>query len=279
MKESDLKHGVVHQSKASIKWVRARRPHIDRHVAKASIPFDWSQPLNNFFGKKKNQFQSDECGGCFGAYFLQVALKQEDISEKSIYAPGRAFGGGMALPTLENQICNVGANTQIAVPSLKPDGTTDEAWVSDTSYRNSTLDFDALTRAGWSVISVPRNAESIAQATRDHGAVGLMFAGQNNGTWFSDSPQVPAYNGDLWRHYVCVVGAYVKNGTKTIRFINSWGEGVGDNGFQDFDDTYLTSPYILDCFTFVRTETLTKQKTNILMAMIAWLKMMNPFAS
>ncbi len=279
MKESDLKHGVVHQSKASIKWARARRPHINRHVAKASIPFDWNVGVDNTSGIKiKDQFQSDSCGGQAGAYYLESFFKIP-ISAKSIYAPNVAFGGGMVINVLHEQICAKGANLESAVPSYKPDGTTDEAWMTDLSYKNETIDLDAMARAGWSVVTVPRNAESIAQAIRDHGGVIWVIAGQNNNTWFSVSPQPPKNNQDLWRHFMTGLKAYLKNGIKTIRDPQSWGLGVGDNGFQDFDDTYLTSPYILDCVTFVRTATLTQQKTNILMAMIAWLKMMNPFAS
>ncbi len=274
MRESDLKHGAVYETKASAKWQRARRPHIDRHVARASLPFDWREPVDNTAGVKiKNQYQSSSCGGQSGSYLLGIKFKQ-DVSAKSVYNRFVFPGGGMTVSGLERQICEYGANLEVAVPSYKPDGTTDESWMTDRSYLNTTFDMDALTRSGWSVVTVPRNAESIAQAIRDYGGVIWKITGKNNGTWLSSNPQVPDNWGDTWNHFLCCAGASLRDGEKTITALQSWGENVGLNGLQFFTDTYITSPYITDCFTFVRTDTLTQQKTKILTAMIAWLRMM-----
>ncbi len=278
MKEQDLKHGAIKQSKAQIKWNRARRPHIDRHVARAGIPFDWNVGVDNTQGIIiKDQSGSDSCGGQAGAYFLGAKFKQ-DISAKSIYAPIAYPGGGTSVKSLENQICKIGANLESSVPSYTLLGGTNETWMTDLSYRNGTLNLDALTRAGWSAISVPRHAQSIAEAINQYGGVIWEIEGQDGNPpgWLSVTPVHPSSSNPNkpWNHFMCGLKAYLKNGIKTIRFPQSWGKNVGDNGYQDFDEKYIESGFILDCFTFVRTNTLTQQKTNILQAIIAWLKMM-----
>lgn len=91
--------------------------------------------------------------------------------------------------------------------------------------------YDSLRQLvkGGSVEDVAYDIDSIAKAIRDnHGCV-IGVYGENNGTWFSKFPRVGAMS---WGHALYAMGFIYINGKKYIIVANSWGNGVGEGGYQ-----------------------------------------------
>lgn len=61
--------------------------------------------------------------------------------------------------------------------------------------------------------------------------------GQNNGTWHTTYPQLPT--GSQWQHALYAGKAVLRDGKKMISHINSWGNGVGEQGWQYLGDNYI----------------------------------------
>lgn len=225
---------------------RAIRP----SVGKSGIPFDWSIGVSKHPAAIKNQGQSSSCGGQAKSYWYEVVLGLIAQSAKSIYSPIVYPGGGTTVPALERDL---GSVDETIVPSYQNGETPTEAFMEDTSWKNSETLKNAMSKLGWTAVSVGIDIESIAEAIRDHGAIIWEIQGQNNGTWLSNSPLPPVGNKNLWQHFMCVPSAKLRNGIKTLAALQSWGESVGDNGIQYFTEQYIDSGYILDCFTFIKS--------------------------
>jgi hypothetical protein len=199
----------------------------------------------------KNQFQSDSCGGQAASYFIGIAnaltnkTPYVEVSAKSVYSPIVYPEGGTTVHALQNQVCNKGATKEIIVPSYH-NGTTDEPWMTDTSWETPPNLILASANANWIAVTVPIDLDSIATAIRDNYATIWEIQGVNNGTWLSDHPVPPVSNSGLWGHFMCQPSV----GMKEIISLQSWGVSVGDSCYQRFSD-YISSGYIVDCWTFV----------------------------
>lgn len=258
MTETDLKHGAIKEHPLTVAWRRAKRPKWQR-VGGSPIPFEWykgsdSASLTGIL-PPKNQFQSEECGGCAGSQLLRIISKKQldidipELSEKSIYSIGRyPYGGGMTIGSLQEVIENTGAALQSAVPSLKPDGTTDEDFASDASWITKESLLEAYKRAGWAPITVGTDIESVAQAIRDYGSVIIMFGAANNGTMLSAYPQFSGRKD--WRHYTAGKSAEMGPNGKQVSIYQSWGPSAGENGIQHFTDQWFHGA-VEDAFTFI----------------------------
>ncbi len=230
---------------------------IRNKVGKAGIPFDWQKGIHvqDHTGKItiKDQGQSDSCGGQAKAYWLGIVTAivsgqpYTEQSAKSIYSRIYYPGGGTTVYNLEKDL---GAVDEIIVSSQPPTETNleDKSWTDDVNLKL------AMSKAGWTAISVNIDMESIAEAIRDYGAIIWEITGQNNGTWLSNSPIPPTktLNSSMWNHFMCSAGAGTWNGQQAIDMFQSWGILVGDDGIQHFTADYINSGYILDCFTFVK---------------------------
>ena len=179
-------------------------------IGRASIPFDWSvgitgRPVYNI----KNQFTSSSCWGqAFSRWvqifrgFLTIEVPAQELSAKSAYSPIVASGGGVYLPNGFNEAKNIGLTTEALVPSYI-NGTTNETFMTDTSWRTNPMIQDCLNRANMIPVNIPIDIDSIACAIRDYGAVMFEVQGSNNNTWLSSEPTPPSGGGALWAHYVC----------------------------------------------------------------------------
>lgn len=256
-------HGAIRTpyTRVRAKIRRTFRP----KLGQATTPFNWNTDPQiikarlDSIGiiKTKNQFQAYECGGCLGGYWLGIVKAvlgkspYQDISEKSIYAPIAFPGGGTTVIALEKQICNAGGNTNQQVPSLRPDGTTDEIWATDKTWMTPSSLILASANAGWIAVSVNIDIDSMAKAILDNIATGWKIEGQNNGTWLSPNPMPPTSYSGIWAHFMCQPLVSLVNGEKTINSLQSWGTEVGNQGWQNFTSKYIDSGRITDVFTFV----------------------------
>lgn len=257
--ENKLRTGAKQNLKSRIKKIF--RP----KLARAAKPFDWTldlQLVQQRFAKLgnipiKNQDQSDSCGGQAGSYWLGVSMalganqNYSEVSAKSIYAPIAYPSGGTTDADLENQISNIGAIAESIIPSYRPDGTTDEVWMTDKSWMTQPNIILAGKDANWVQVSVANDLNSIACAIRDYGAtiwhINSFFTAPN---WTSPSPQrtTETFEG----HFMCQPLVAIYQGNNAIKSFQSWGELVGDNGYQYFTErTFISAPDIKDIFTFV----------------------------
>jgi hypothetical protein len=221
-------------------------------AVKSGQPFNWSvgvtgRPTYDI----KNQFQSDSCGGQALSRALQIILGGEDLSAKSFYSQCYSTGGGVATADVNRQLLKVGITTEANVPSLI-EGFITEAQMEDVSWRTSALIQDCLTRAGFTLLTVDIDPDSMADAIQQYGCVVMIIQGQNNGTWLSANPQPPVNNNNLWAHFMCSTSnIQPQQGTTNVDFYQSWGNGVGNNGIQTFGQKYINSGYIKDVFAVV----------------------------
>lgn len=253
--------GVIPIHPVLRKLNRWLRPNYSKHLSKRKLicavsPVDWTKPYASPIGSIKNQQQSESCGGHAGAYWLETermiqGINEGAISAKSIYAPIAFSGGGTTVSALENQLAITGGNLESSVPSTAPDGTCTEAFMEDLSWKTVATDQDAIKRAGYTVMSVAIDIESIAEAIQNEGGVIWEIVGQNNDTWLSPYPQPPMNNQNTWNHFMRGFGYQTGVNGQQIDFTQSWGTSVGNGGIQHFLQNYINSGYIVDVFTFV----------------------------
>jgi hypothetical protein len=183
---------------------------------------------------------------------MQIKLGGQELSAKSAYSPIFANGGGVNVSKGETEAKVLGITTEANVPSKDLYGNCTETFMEDKSWMNAkTLD-DCFTRRGYNTLNVPINIDSIAQAIRDYGFVIFLVQGQNNGSWLSTTPVPPVNNQNLWGHFVCSCTPALIGVSKFIKFYQSWGNSVGEQGLQYFSEAYINSGYIVDCFTFTK---------------------------
>lgn len=232
----------------------------------AFAPIDWTKAHRSIPCAIKNQFQSSSCGGQAGSYLLQVVNKSDPLSAKSIYSKGFADGGGMYITVLENLLANQGATLETEVPSLKQDGTTDELFMEDASWTNLSLLQSAAKRAGYTIVNVPIDADSMAQAIDNYGGIVILIQGKNNSdtnltNWLSNNPKPYSLTNTnpVWGHYMFGYDYSMFNGQKSIDFLQSWGTSVGDGGVQHITEDYISSGEIIDCFALQKKQTFYRQ--------------------
>jgi len=189
----------------------------------------------------KNQFGSYSCVGQANSYFWAVLLglfrkQYKEISAKSIYAL-IALGNnlGAYLRDGAKTIADVGALWEHLLRSYKPDGTTDEAHMTDKSWFNDDIkDIMALTKAHDYYRVTSWTIDGFAKAIRDGYGMVAGVVGTNNGTWTGAFPQPPLLTtpqNQLWGHALYFGKFRIRNGKKEIGCLNSWGN-VGESGWQ-----------------------------------------------
>ena len=224
-----------------------------------TAPFDWNKGYDITLLTKdvspKNQYSSGSCGGNASAYLAHFNSLLNDINSKEksarwIYAPVAVKGGGSSQQSLMNRLATVGSASEELVSSYRPDGSTDESFMTYTADFDTQDSIDASNFKGLTPIYSNLDFDSIAKGIRDNGGLVLGIYGKNNGTWNSTYPEAPkSSDTGLWCHWVGCFKAVTINGKKYLGIKNSWGN-VGDNGWQYLGEEYL--PYIFTAWGFTK---------------------------
>lgn len=240
------------------------KPDQDFILASSGEPFDWDKGYSVDFNlRAKNQMSSYACGGFACSYYMQVKEGKDVQSPKFIYANTWAKpNGGTSYEALGNWLRNKGSCDESLCVSFLPDGTTNERFITNNKDITEWAYKDAQTNKIERYAKVKVNTiDEVAKALRDNRGVILGVWGQDNGTWRTDNPKPPVKN--EWAHWVFGVEAGMYKGKKGIRFINSWGNLTGDNGYQWLTEEYfpkgmflvwtMTDKYEIPKHEFVKT--------------------------
>lgn len=219
------------------------KEHEDYMLGMSSIPFDWNvgYTVPKFYElPDKNQYQSYSCGGQARAYYDQILNGTDtEQSAKFIYAQIHAVGGGSSYEALGKHAITKGSADEELCRSYRPDGMTDEEFMTAVNDIKAEAYKDGLTDKSIKYAYVGKDIDSVAQAIRDNKGCIIGVYGQNNGTWLTENPQPPVGTANRWAHWVFGGRAGMYKNKKGIQFKNSWGKGVGDMGYQWITEEYF----------------------------------------
>ena len=237
------------------------------HILSIGEPFDWGRGYDIESDLKikipvKNQGKTSSCVGQATATYVWVKNVLEYkhryggltegmkkylvdwlISAKAIYSQIFVQQGGAYLRDGVKLIKEWGAVPESSVPFIPQ-----EQDARDTSWKNPTIDkFATLLQAQeYRVIHSP-SIDKVAQSIRDNDGLLMGVRGANNGTWRTEFPKVGNFE---WGHAIYGGKARLINGKKHIGILNSWGNGVGVDGWQWlseewFDKKMIFNPWLL----------------------------------
>ncbi len=226
-----------------------------KDIAGATLPFSWDKGFDveeklGFKIKIKDQGASFSCGGQAWSYLAEVleALSTnsyEPRSAKYIYAQTAVEGGG----SYGRDNCEILQSQGSARESVLPSYPNTEVNLTAAIDITNPVRDDAKKSIFYPYAHAEGDIDSIAQAIRDHNGVVLGVDGENNGTWISAFPKPPKII--QWRHWVYAGKAKVIDGKKFIGIANSWGEDVGEKGWQWISEDYFTTGHVFDNWTHI----------------------------
>jgi len=246
-----------------------------KDIAMAAVPFNWEVGFDSELSpvKTKDQNGSFSCGGQASAYLSSLINKAPERSAKYVYSQIFYPQGGTTIRDVLDFHVKHGDADESLVPSYDNGHPPQETFMHDTSL-NSLGDASAVPYEATGYAFVNTDIESFAQAIRDNDGMIMQIAGQNNGTWNSTDPLPPGGNGDKWSHFLVCTGAMLRNGKKVIKVHNSWGDSVGENGYQYISEDYFKSGNIEKGGVIYHKENpiITEQKITLMTKIIALLQ-------
>ena len=239
------------------------RDHQWSEVGFGAAPFDWTKPydIETLLGRKlpiKNQGAAGSCGGqAWSSYASALeALDDKTFEERSakfIYAqtcvqPAGSYGRDNAEVFVKQGVAREAVLTSYE-NGLPPS----EAFMQRSQDITTESRIDAALDKAFSYANVNCDINSVAQAIEANKGVILGVCGSNNGTWLNANPQPPTTV--EWRHWVYAGKVRMLNGVKQIGLVNSWGDPVGESGWQWLNEDYFTSGNIFQVWTHVFNST------------------------
>jgi peptidoglycan hydrolase-like protein with peptidoglycan-binding domain len=221
-------------------------------------PFDWNigYDIEEKLGKEitvKDQDGSGSCGGqAFAYYGMAIDPDNEEKSAKFIYSQVFVPPAGSDGRSLATLVCNKGWADESKCLSYDDGFPPSEAFMEKKSDITEEAFEDALIDTALSYANVVIDIDLIAQAIRNNGGLVIGITGKNNGTWTSAFPLPPIkVDNTCWNHWIYCGKAKMINGKKYIGFLNSWGEEVGEEGWQWISEDYLKQPFVWSAWTLV----------------------------
>lgn len=230
-------------------------------IGSALPPFDWNTgfdiekklssilkiPFNLQQYDNKDQNGSGSCGGQAVSYYggIKEAVASgsfERRSAKFLYSQVWVPGGGSKMRDLFDISIKQGFAKESICSSYDNGLPPGEAFMERSSDVTQVARNDAKSAQGLSYFYVNLDVDSVAQAIANNDGVVILLNGQNNGTWRTAYPTVPTHKD--WGHFMYAGKAFLSNGKKIIGAKQSWGLGIGDNGWQYFTEDWFTSQNI-----------------------------------
>jgi len=229
------------------------------HRVAGSSLFDWDKgfDIEHEIGKKlgtifttpdKDQNGSYGCGGNAWGYYggaieSMVTGTFEERSAKFIYAQTfEPNGGGSDGRKNCELVTNQGWGLEKDTPSYENGNPPSEEFMR----RIQDITKKARDNASYSKSLVYANVnpdiDIFANAIKANNGLVFGIDGEDNGTWRSEFPLPPKKT--VWCHWLYAGKARMINGKKYIGFINSWGENVGNKGWQWIGEDYFKSGHV-----------------------------------
>jgi hypothetical protein len=218
-------------------------------VGRDSTPFDWNKGFDieevlGFSLKGKDQNGSGSCGGQAFSYYGAVkeflmTKTYEERSAKFLYAQCFVPGGGSRGRDLCNIAIKQGFAKEALCLSYDKGNPPSEEFMEKVEDITDIARVDAKGTVALSYANTEADIDSIAQAIRDNGGVVLGVTGQNGKGWLTPFPQAPDYRD--WGHWIYAGKAKIINGKKYIGVKNSWGDSIGEFGWQWIGEDYFNA--------------------------------------
>jgi len=219
--------------------------------------FDWGEGYDvekdlNIKLQVKNQGNSSSCGGQAWAYYGEVLEKvatknYEPRSARWIYSHTRVPAGGSSGRNNCAHVIKKGWANESDVTSYengKPPS--EKLFIGIPTLTQEAKENIEVSKA-LSYLGVTANIEVVAQAIAENYGCVLVVNGADNGTWRSIYPKPPKVK--EWGHFVFATGVVIRNGKKYIKIINSWGDKVGEDGYQYLGEDYFKSGHVREGWT------------------------------
>lgn len=226
-------------------------------VAAAMPPGIWIEksPATGFLTyPKRNQGLAGDCveyayAKAIAVDFLNITGVWRELSPHSVYPFVFEPGGGSDSLIVGATVSKIGMTFESLFTS---DNLTEAQAESPAGYAADAKQVALLYRVP-NVIQCNADFETIAsilQAYKNLGkkkVVMVTIIGKNNGTWYSEMPQIPggpvdASRSDVWLHKVPVTDFGLINGQKVLAIDQSWGTVPGNGGQQFLTEAY--APWI-----------------------------------
>lgn len=235
----------------------------DDYVAMAgAVEIDWEKgfDIRNELGGHiflKDQKQSLSCVGQGWSYYIWVlniiemmkkyemtleelrvhhADEVAEVSAKAVYAQIHLASGGAYIYRGGKLVVDWGAVMEPVVPSMKPDGSVDETFMRDISWKTQEIDKIAEVLKGkeYRIIRAKTNMDLYAQAIMQNKGVVGGFKGQNGRGWGNSErplpPESPSKVG--WAHCVFYGAFGTDEKGRFIATPNSWNEMSFNKGYR-----------------------------------------------
>lgn len=230
-----------------------------KEVGFGAAPYDWAKPydVEAIIGRKlpvKNQGTAGSCGGQAWASYASVleAVDDKTFEERSakyIYSQTWVPGGGSFGRSNADVFVNQGVSREAVLSSYDNGMPPGEEFMQRSQDITVEARADASLDKSISYSNVSNDINTVAQALSLNYGLILGVAGSNNGTWLSANPKKPSII--EWRHWVYAGKIRMNNGVKQIGFINSWGDTVGEAGWQWLDEDYFSGDNIFQVWVHV----------------------------
>jgi len=283
MNEENFKNGAIQQTEEELGAMIAfeyTQEELDSLDFKKG--FDVRNPLNDGI-KEKYQGPSLSCvgqGWSYQAWIFQVIemmrkygmnLKElrekhpekvEELSAKFIYSQIVLRGGSAYLADGGQLIVDVGAVKESVVPSHKPDGSVDEAFMEDRSWKTDAILAIAKALRGKQLQKLPvkNDMRLFALAIQKNFGVVGGVNGSNGRGWSTENPHPPQPGDAIWGHCIFFgafgtdeLGEFIatpnSNGPLNPNYKWKPGDPPGE-GWQKLRSDYFNTPHLFNPLTY-----------------------------
>lgn len=233
--------------------------------------YDITQKIDGL--KIETQMSSLSCVAQSWAYYAEVLERIENtdytnLSAKFLYSRIFLPQGGAQIRDGAKIMEQLGIAEEDVVPSHDTQGLTSEEFMRQVDNSPQILENASIRRIkGYGSIWHNHNVQLIKKAIYlNHGCVGGFYGDNVNWSNYEGKPKgvvMPPVNTDpnlIWGHGVYLCGWDIIAGIEMIKFLNSWGEGWGDNGYGYIHPSYWTNFDAFSVWTAVDLPNIIKEK-------------------